>query len=224
MASAVCENCGAENNPSLVVCPYCRATIPQTGVQPDSSLAKIASLYAEGKVDKALQLIATLERERPKTENDAAFLVLYCKILFESEGPLGKLRILLGKAFVVAPANPEVMEYLEILDAREKFDLGMKEIGENTLKALLKRSPKNFHALFMLGTHLFWAKRDVDMAMHYLERCVLIRPTLLRAWACLGAIYKATGRKELSACAFRKCIELETNPQMRNYFKSLMAL
>ena len=56
--------------------------------------------------------------------------------------------------------------------------------------------------------------------MIYLEMAVKKHPTFVRAWGCLGAIYKQIGNETLSKRSFATAAKLETNPQMKKYLKN----
>jgi hypothetical protein len=47
---------------------------------------------------------------------------------------------------------------------------------------------------------------------------VRLHPNFLRAWGCLGAIYKKLGNAQLAQMAFQKCAAIETNQNMKNFF------
>jgi cytochrome c-type biogenesis protein CcmH/NrfG len=110
------------------------------------------------------------------------------------------------------------LDYLEILEAKNCLKKGINDAGEVMLKNVLRRSPKNVHAHFLLGTHLFWVDSESPMAIPHLETCVRLQPYFLRAWGCLGAIYKKMGNAQLAQMAFNKCASIETNPSMREFF------
>jgi tetratricopeptide (TPR) repeat protein len=217
-----CGRCGALSSPSVGTCPYCKSVFEPPAGQGQGSARELVTLYAEGKIEKALSLFMATRGQSPELDQDASFLLLGAKILFETEGPLGTIKALLMKAHLLAPEHSEIVDYLELTDAKEKLDLGSGDLAEQALKNLIRRTPKNPHALFLLGSHLYWSKKETEMSARYLQTCVANRPTFLRAWACLGAIYRATGHTDLSENAFRKCLQLETNPRMIAYFKSLI--
>ncbi len=91
------------------------------------------------------------------------------------------------------------------------------------LKSILRRSPQNAHANFLLGSHLFWVEKQNGKAIKFLETAVRERPNFLRAVACLGALYQTMGNQPLAARSFRKCKDLESDPSMKKYFSELAA-
>jgi Tfp pilus assembly protein PilF len=111
------------------------------------------------------------------------------------------------------------MDYLELIEAKTTLTHAPGSDGENRLKALLRRSPQNVHALFLLGSHLFWTQGEQIQSMKLLEKAVQIRPKFLRAWGCLGSIYKKIGNLPLASRAFNTCLSLETDPEMKKFFK-----
>jgi len=184
----------------------------------------VAKYYSEGKLEAALSLAILHEKEEPKLLEQTSFLLLYAKLLLETEGPGSKTRGLIGKAYLIEPENPEILDYLELTEAKHELSHGIAEDGLKRLKNLTFRSPHNPHALFILGGYLFWSLQLTIDSTRYLQRCVGLRPTFLRAWACLGAIYLQNGDLGLADKAFRKCVSLETNPQMKEFFKRQLEL
>jgi cytochrome c-type biogenesis protein CcmH/NrfG len=218
----ICPNCGAPSGPSVGVCPFCKTTLSGIIRKEDQTITSIRRLYRDGKIDRALVLSNVLEREKPKMLENVGFLLLFAKILIETEGATSKIRNLLTKAFLLDPENEEASEYLEIIDAKTQLKKGLNDLGEQTLKNIIRRSPTNPHALFLLGTHLFWTEGLTSEAIKHLERCLEVRPNFLRAWACLGTIYRQIGQPALAVRAFRRCTALETNQRMRDYFKGMI--
>jgi tetratricopeptide (TPR) repeat protein len=204
------------------VCPFCKTTLSGLARKEDSTVTSIRRLYSDGRIDKALVLATVLEREKPKILENVGFLLLYAKILLETEGTTSKIRNLLTKAFLLDSENQEASEYLEIIEAKTQLKKGRNDIGELALKNIIRRSPKNEHALFLLGAHLFWTEGLTSEPIKLLERCLAVRPNFLRAWACLGTIYKQIGHSSLAIRAFRRCSALETNQRMKSYFKEMI--
>jgi tetratricopeptide (TPR) repeat protein len=218
----VCPNCGAPSGPSVGVCPFCKSTLSGTTTKEDRTVTAIRRFYTDGKIDKALVLASVLEREKPKMSENVGFLLLFAKILLETEGATSKIRNLLTKAFLLEPENQDASEYLEIIEAKTQLKKGLNDLGEQTLRNIIRRSPRNPHALFLLGTHLFWTEGLTSEPIKLLERCVEVRANFLRAWACLGTIYKKIGRSALAVRAFRRCNALETNQRMKAYFQGMI--
>lgn len=215
----VCEACGALSGPSVGVCPFCKTVLsrPHSEITGQDSLLE---MYNNGKLDISLNLASKIFQENPKARKDLSFLLLYVKILLESEGPNSLINSLLTEGLLADPKNQELLDYFEIMQARQNLKKGLNDPGEIMLKNLLRRSPDNVHAHFLLGTHLFWADNSPTTATYYLERCVKFAPNFLRAWGCLALVYKAIGNLQLSQSALRKCIELESNPNMKHFFKT----
>jgi Flp pilus assembly protein TadD len=218
-----CSKCGALSSPSVGTCPFCKSVFEPAGQSAGGTSVELVKLYAEGKVERALQLFTATRAQTPDLDKDPGLLLLGAKILLETEGPLGTIKTVLMKGHLVAPENTEIVDYLELTDAKEKLDIGSGGLAEQALKNLVRRSPKNPHALFLLGSHLFWSKKETEISARYLQTCVSCRPTFLRAWACLGAIYRTIGHADLAENAFRKCLALESNPRMIAYFQSLIS-
>ena len=217
----VCPSCGAASGPSVGVCPFCKALLSANHTNQcspaDPALQAMQRSYEQGRIAEALSLAA--QADSPEHQKNPDYLKLHAIILIETEGPEGKILGLLGKAHLLAPDNTEVMDYLELVEAKTALTHSPGSDGENRLKALLRRSPQNVHALFLLGAHLFWTQNEQTQSLKLLEKAVHIRPTFLRAWGCLGSIYKKLGNQPLASRAFKTCWSLETDPEMKKFFK-----
>lgn len=215
----VCPNCGAPSGPSTGVCPFCKSVVAAAASAGPRGVEAVRKAIADGDLPRALALSSTVAAEDAKALENVEFLLLYAKILLESEGPSSKIRSLLGKALVIEPANGAVAEYLEIVEAKALLTREKNDLGERRLAEIIRRSPNNAHALFLLGAHLFWVSGETASAVRYLERCVALNAKFLRAWGCLGSIYEKLGNAALAGRAFRQCAILETNPEMRSFFE-----
>jgi tetratricopeptide (TPR) repeat protein len=180
----------------------------------------IQKAYEEGHLSDALTLMTSLEKADTKSLDDLSTVILYLQILFECEGPLSKINSLVASTLIKNPNEPRLLEFLDLSKAKTLLNSHALESGLQALGSVIQRSPSNYLALFILGTTLHWEKKDDINAIKYLEKCVAIRPQLLRAWACLGVAYKGIDNHSLATRAFQKCIALETNPQMKAYFQS----
>ncbi len=151
-------------------------------------------------------------------KSDLQFVITFSKILIETEAPSSQIRSLLAEATLHHPNNTDLIDYLEILEAKSGLKKGINDAGEMILRNILRRSPNNVHAHFILGTHLFWTDTESTMAIPHLEACVRLHPNFLRAWGCLGALYKKLGNLQLAKMAFDKCVQIESNPTMKEFF------
>ena len=215
----VCSGCGAISSPSVGICPYCK-TLMSSGPKTEASASvdQITRFYNEGNLTQALTVGRDLFRHKPELFEQPAAALIMAKVMIETEAPSSETRAMLVRANVAHPGHPELTEYLEILEARSYLRSG-PDAGEVMLVALLRRSPQNVHAHFVLGSHLFWTEKDSGSAIPHLETCVRLRPNFLKAWACLGALYKQLGNEQLSSYAFEKCITMEGNPVMKDFYQ-----
>ena len=214
----VCSGCGAASGPSVGICPFCKTVMASPNDGNFLQEKSIIQLYEKGKLGLALVLAKKLYTEDPKSKKDVSFLILYAKILIDAEGPSSLINGVLSDAHFIDPTNADVLDYLELMEVRNYLKKGPNDIGEVQLKNLIRRSPKNVHAHFLLGTHLFWTDEMPQEAIPHLEICVRLSPNFLRAWGCLGAIYKKLDNPQLAMRAFQKCAELETEIRMKDYF------
>lgn len=214
----VCPGCGAASGPSVGVCPFCKAILTSPDDKNFEQESSVAKTYESGRLDLALTLAKKLYQTDEASKKDVGFLLLYAKILIDTEGPTSLIKSVLAEAHLLAPSNQDVLDYIELVEAKSYLKKGLNDSGEVQLKYLLRRSPKNVHAHFLLGTHIFWADQQSQAAIPYLETCVRLSPNFLRAWGCLGAIYKKMGNAQLAMRAFQKCMELEPETKMKEYF------
>lgn len=219
----ICPNCGSPSSPSVGVCPFCKTVLAQSTHAANSQNATVSNVYASGNLPFALSLAKKVYDGEPQARKNPEFLLLYAKILLESEAPSSQVQGILGEAFLLAPNNQDVLDYMELLKLRYGLKQGIGDASEVLLRNLVRRSPNNVHALFILGTHMFWEDGQAVAAIPFLENCVRLSPNFLRAWGCLGAIYKKIGNGPLAEKAFRKCMDLESDPSMKEFFKSQLA-
>ena len=215
----VCESCGAVSGPSVGLCPFCKTVLTKNSAD-SATYNSVQKFYTEGRIDLALSAAQKFYKEKVELKSDISFMLLYVKILIETEGPNSLINSILTEAILLAPDNQEVSDYREIVQARQTLRKGFNDSGETTLKNLLRRSPDNIHALFVVGSHMHWVEESSAAAVHYLERCVKLSPNFLRAWGCLSVVYKKINNLPLCQMALQKCISLESNPTMKDFFQN----
>ncbi len=215
----ICSGCGAPSGPSVGICPFCKTVMTSSRGKNLDQENSIVQLHEKGRLDLALTLAKKIYANDLESKKDVGFLLLYAKILIDTQGPTSLIKGVLSEAYLVSPNNTDVLDYLDLIEASGHLRKGSQDSGEVQIKNLIRRSPNNVHAHFILGTHLFWVEEQPQMAIPYLETCVRLSPNFLRAWGCLGAIYKKLGNAQLAGRAFHKCAELETDTTMKEYFK-----
>jgi hypothetical protein len=214
----ICSKCGAASGPSTGVCPFCKSIMGGSSKDIEPGIIKIQTYYNEGNIPAALTMITAIANEKPKNLEDSSFVVLYVKILFEAEAPSSQIKSKLMKVIALGTHDPLVNDYLELADAKTLLSQVKNDLGEQKLLGLLKRSPQNVHANFLLGAHLYWTEKQPMSAVKHLEKCVQFHPGFLRAWGCLGAIYESLGSSALASNAYRKCLAIETDSNMKKFF------
>ena len=218
----VCKSCGAASGPSVGICPFCKSVMASAADDENPTLKAVRKAFQEGRTDQALVLAKELEKAKPALRKDASFALLMAQILIEAEAPSSQVRALLMEAILEGGEKPELQDYLDIVQAKGLLGHEAKDAGEVLLGAVLRRSPHNVHAHFLLGSHLFWVEKQPGKALKHLEEAVKSRPVFLRAVACLGALYQTLKNPALAAKCFRKCKELEGSPAMKKYFDDLL--
>ncbi len=220
----LCPACGAVSGPSVGVCPFCKTSLAQKKTTPEQAKktneAHIRDLYIkEGKLQDALSFLRALEKSSPDALDDPGICELYARAMIEAEAPTSQIRAAIQRAII---KNPDASPTLRLLDliasAKSKLQKGSYD-GEAELREVLKASPDEDLALFLLGAHRFWVEGDIRESVLLLERCLKKRGTFLRAWACLGSIYKKIGNKPLAARAFQQCLRFEDSADMKRFFE-----
>ena len=214
----ICSGCGAASGPSVGICPFCKTVMTSPNDKNFEQESSIAQFYEKGRVDLALSLAKKMYDNDPESKKDVGFLLLYAKILIDTEGPTSLIKGVLFEAHLVDPSNKDILDYIDLTEAKGYLKKGLNDAGEVQLRNLIRRSPNNIHAHFLLGTHLFWEDEQSQIAISYLETCVRLSPNFLRAWGCLGAIYQKMGNPQLATRAFQKCADLEPGTKMKEYF------
>lgn len=187
----VCKNCGAPSSPDIGVCPYCKTVMAEESEKKTPIIANIKKYFDDGNMDRALELARALEAKKPDSIKNKEFVLLYVKILIEVAAPSTKIKSLLLNALIENPSDPQLLEYLEVIEAESNVSRHKNDAGETTLLNIVRRNPENVHALFLLGRHLFWTENDPYGALRYMEQCVKLRPNFSKAKNCLEAIYKS---------------------------------
>jgi predicted Zn-dependent protease len=218
--NTVCDGCGAPSSPSVGVCPFCKVVMAGSTADDNHTYGAFVKLYTDGNLERALNLGNEMLKSKPELKADALFVMTFVKVLIESEAPTSTIRSILAEAHLLSPANLEISEYLEVIEAKGLLKKGLNNAGELMLRNILRRSPQNVHAHFFLGANLFWGDNEPTMAIPHLETCVRLCPNFLRAWGCLAALYKKMGNSQLAQKAFQKCASIETNPNMKEFFES----
>jgi len=217
-----CSNCGAISSPVVGICPFCKSVMTKTtdGAKQGASVPLIQKLYDDGKLDQALALAAALEKQDPNCLKDANFVLLYVQIQIEVDGPSSKTRSILNQALAANPSDPNLLEYLEVVEAEINLNLSNGNDGEIALVNIIRRSPKNVHALFLLGRHRFWDEKDPQGALRYLEACVRFRPNFIRAKGCLAAVYRAMNLTDVSQRLMKECADKSTDSISKDFFNN----
>lgn len=218
--TTICSGCGAASGPSVGVCPFCKTLMSESGSPKKATITAFIKMHKDGKLEQALIFGTDLLKADPELKTDMKFVVTFVKVMIESEAPSSRIRALLAEAQLSSPENTELLDYVDIVEAKNCLRKGQEDPGELLLKTVIRRSPQNVHAHFILGAHLLWTEDECVAAVPYLETCVRFHPNFLRAWGCLGAIYKKLGNEQLAQAAFQKCASIETNPEMKQFFKN----
>lgn len=216
----ICSNCGAPSSPTVGVCPFCKAVMTTEDDKQHPSISKIKTLFNDGKIDQALSLVNNMAVQKPESLKSANFALLYVQTLIEVDAPSAKIKSILIQALNEHPNHPQLLEYLEVAEAEANLSHDKDDIGETELANIIRRSPENVHALFLLGAHLFWIEKDSQRALRYLEKCVRLRPNFIRAKACLAAVYKDLNMHDFAARLLTDCATKTSDKWAKEFFKN----
>jgi predicted Zn-dependent protease len=186
------------------------------------SVSKINALYNEGRIEQALLFANNLANQKPEYLKNAHFALLYAQILMEVDGPSSKIKSVLIHALNENPDNQQLLEYLEVAEAEAYLSHEKNDAGEVELANIIRRSPDNVHALFILGAHLFWIEKEPQRALKYLEQCVRLRPNFMRAKACLAAVYKTLNMKESVEKLVVDCVAKAKDESTKKFFRDFI--
>lgn len=217
----VCAHCGASSSPIMGVCPYCKAVMTTGTEKKIPAIVDIKKFLNDGQLEQALLLARALETKKPESLKNKEFAVLYAQILIEANGPSTRIKSLLNQSLIDNPSDPQLLEYLEVTEAESNLSRDKYDAGETALVNIIRRSPENADALYLLGRHLFWRKKDAQRALSYLEQCVRIRPNLFKAKACLATAYKALKMDDIAVMFCNECASKTSDPEMKSFFTDL---
>ena len=125
--------------------------------------------------------------------------------------------------------NLQIKQTLGI--AYENHKKGNLELAKSLYEKILKMDSNNFEAIFLLGT-LFLQKKNLQEAIRFLNKCILIKPKDANSYQNLGYAFVELGEFERAEELFFKAIEIEPNhgdahfnlantyKQMRNFKKA----
>lgn len=219
-----CKSCGALSSPSTGTCPYCKSVIaPSKKLEKELPHVKhLKEYYGKGKVAEALYVGKKIWDENDKAKKSVTFISIFTRVLFECEAyPALLMSVIAQNQFLDKP-SPEVSLIKDIIVAKSQLEKGKNDPGEVMLRKILAAHPKDPYANFVLGAHLFFVEEDLRNSIIHLEKSVKAYPNFLRAWGCLGSIYKKIGNEALAARSFKQAIKLESDPKMKAFFKSMI--
>src|SRR3989338_5053154 len=156
----ICPSCGAPSSPVIGVCPYCKSVMTTEAEKKTPAITNIKKAFSEGNLEQALSSAKALETQKPELLKNVEFILLYTQILIEVDGPSSKTKSLLNQALIDNPLDPRLSEHLEIVEAEANLSHDKDDAGETALANIIRRSPENVHALFLLGSHLFWVEKN----------------------------------------------------------------
>jgi predicted Zn-dependent protease len=217
----ICPSCGAPSSPTIGVCPYCKAVMTTEAEKKSPVITNIKKAFNDGNLEQALSLAKALETKKPDSLSNVEFVLLYTQILIEVDGPSSRIKSLLNHALAENPSDSRLLDYLEIIEAESNLSHDKDDAGEVALANIIRRFPENVHALFSLGSHLFWVEKDYQRALRYLEQCVRLRPNFIKAKACLAAVYKELGRNDFAVRLFKECAAKTHDSTIKGIFTDL---
>jgi predicted Zn-dependent protease len=207
----ICKNCGAPSGHSVGFCPFCKCPMSDTESEHSASYDALLQSYTSGDSELSVVQVNKLFEKKDDLLEDTELLILVVKILLETEAPRSRVATLLAEAMMKHPNNEQIKLYYKLQQAKNSLKVQSFDEAEMILRNILKTDPKNVHANFILGAHLFWDEGKHQEAIKYLEACTKEHPKFKRAWGCLVAVYSKIGNTHLSKKALDKFKELESS-------------
>jgi lipopolysaccharide biosynthesis regulator YciM len=212
----ICKNCGAPSGHSVGFCPFCKCPMSDAESEQSASYAALLQSYTSGDLDLSVVQVNKVFEKKDELLEDTELLLLTVKILIETEAPRTRVATLLAEAMMKHPNNEQIKLYYKIHQAKSSLKAKAFDDAEMVLRNVLKADPKNVHANFILGVHLFWDEGKTQEAIKHLETCTRENPKFKRAWGCLSAAYEKIGNIHLSRKAIEKFKELETSSVVKD--------
>ncbi len=183
----------------------------EAATEKSASYTALIQSYTSGDLDLAVVQVNQLLEKKDELIEDTELLLLTVKVLMETEAPRTRVATLLAEAMMKHPKNEQIKLYYKIHQAKNNLRSQAFDEAEMVLRNVLKIDPKNVHANFILGAHVFWEEDKPQEAIKCLEACVRENPKFKRAWGCLSAAYEKIGNKHLAKHALDKFKSLENS-------------
>jgi hypothetical protein len=115
----VCDSCGAVSGPSVGMCPFCKTVLTKTTAE-SITFNSVQKFYNDGRIDLALSSAQKFYKDKPELKTDVSFMLLYVKILLETEGPTSLINsiLIIKKLTTIAKSCKRAKLYAKALTIR----------------------------------------------------------------------------------------------------------
>ncbi len=169
-----------------------------------------ANILAEnGKVDEAIALINPLLGKTSPLFNDFTNYVFLSTLY--NEASRGKEAIAAANKAFTAANNAEEKQLAKLVLASAQFESGDFKSSEETLRALLKQTPRNPMALNNLGYFFVEKNTNLEEALNLIQQAVNIDPNNASYLDSLGWAYFKLGKLDEAETYLRKAVRIEAS-------------
>ena len=186
-----------------------------------SLLSQLKDLLSRGEVENCHKQIQSMIHQDHPLVHQPFFYLVQAQVSLELFESIDETIALLKKA----GSNPDprirrkLLAWNTLIHAIFALKEGDYQKGEKALEILMNEESVASVAKYKLAYHLFWKNIDEKRSCQMFEQICEQRPGLVKAWSCLGFIYNKMGLKEKSQRAFVHCLQRESNPKRREFFK-----
>ncbi len=163
-------------------------------------------LTENGKVDEAVGLIIPLIGKTSPQYNDFTNHIFISTLY--TEASRGKDAILAANKAFTAAGNAEEKQIAKLVLASAQFESGDFKASEETLRALLKQTPRNPMALNNLGYFMVEKNTNLEEALKLIQQAVEIDPNNASYLDSLGWAYFKLGKLEEAESSLVKAVRI----------------
>lgn len=175
---------------------------------PEQLYRQVEDLHSAGDNAAAEAVCKCIIDEFHPLIQQSAFFTLHAKILFELDRDPEAFSAV-SQALLINKHDSLALEMQSTFTAQTDLQDGLYEQGESLLREQIGQNPLNLTASLILAHHLLWKNgSDVEIIQLY-ERCVQLRPRLLRARFGLAVAYKKVRNFTKAEVTFAECLKLD---------------
>ena len=190
-----------------------------------SLLYHLKSLLHKGDLGSCQELIELIMDHGHPLADDVSVCLIGLQVSFEKSESIEEMFAWLEQARLCGGRQSNELLIWEVfIHALLALKEGDYEKGQKALEALvIEDSSVALLAKYRLAYHLFWKNIDIRGACRILEEVCQNRRGFMKAWCCLGFVYKKMGLKIKAHEVFSHCLLYETDKKRRQFYKRQLA-